>query len=278
MTLRSPRLNPDQVILDNINKHESIADVYHTRHSEIFNPVEQARLSCAIGLACDAIKSSTRKALDFGCGEGNLTRHLLRYGCEVTTADVTPSFARMASNIDPLRTSPFILNGVDLSDFDSHSFDIVATYSVLHHVPDYLSIVSEMIRVLKPGGVLFIDHEASSEYWNPSKTLLAFQNETRERRSIKWYVSRLASTRWWLKKIKKLRNPRYSEEGDIHVWPDDHIEWDKIRSIMQDAGMEILVDKDYLLFRGHYDPKIYERYANLCSDVHLIVSRVPLRA
>ena len=49
------------------------------------------------------------------------------------------------------------------------SYDMVATYSVLHHVPDYLRIVEEMARVLKPGGILYLDHEASDSYWEGDK-------------------------------------------------------------------------------------------------------------
>lgn len=38
--------------------------------------------------------------------------------------------------------------------FDDESFDIVATFKTLHHVPQWEAAVAEMVRVLKPGGRL----------------------------------------------------------------------------------------------------------------------------
>ncbi|USN54842.1 MAG: methyltransferase domain-containing protein [Candidatus Peribacteria bacterium] len=39
-------------------------------------------------------------------------------------------------------------NKVDLPDA---SFEIIATYSVLHHIPDYVSALNEMCRLVKSG-------------------------------------------------------------------------------------------------------------------------------
>ena len=268
----------DTYIQENIRQHERIATLYTKRHSEIYNSVEQARLAALIGLATGLVKSGSRRALDFGCGDGNLTRHILHHGFHVICADVTPSFTRISSAIDPNATTPHILNGRDLTEFGNGIFDFIATYSVLHHVPDYLHIVSEMIRILSPGVVLVIDHEASSEYWTNSPLLAELRSASTAPRSPFWYMKRIFSVNWWIKRFRKFRNPRYSEEGDIHVWPDDHIEWDKIRSLMVDAGLELCADEDYLLYQPQYSLELYEQYRNRCSDMHVIVARKPLRA
>ena len=62
-------------------------------------------------------------ALDFGCGSGNLTGHLLKCGAVVTAADVTPRFldlVRKRHPADRLRT--FRLNGIDLDGLDDAVF------------------------------------------------------------------------------------------------------------------------------------------------------------
>lgn len=264
-----------QQIHENITRHERIAAAYDKRHAEIYNDVEQQRLRGAISLAVQAITSGTAPvyACDLGCGAGNLTRHLLAESCRVTAADVTPSFVTMVTQIDPERIDGLLLNGADLSNVPDATYDMVATYSVLHHIPDYLAIVREMARIVKPGGVVFIDHEWSSEHWNPSAALLEYRALTKQPRDISWYTSRLLRPRWWHTRLKQLFDPRYQEEGDIHVWPDDHIDWDLIESTLQQAGCSIVTAQDYLLFEPHADPRTHQEFSKRCANMRLCIAR-----
>ena len=41
------------------------------------------------------------------------------------------------------------------------------------------------------------------------------------------------------RKSKRIFNPKYANEGDIHVWDDDHIEWDIIDKIMSEKGLKV---------------------------------------
>ncbi|WP_289161419.1 class I SAM-dependent methyltransferase [uncultured Parabacteroides sp.] len=41
-------------------------------------------------------------------------------------------------------------------DFEDDSFDLITCISVLHHIPNVSYVVSELVRVLKPGGYLII--------------------------------------------------------------------------------------------------------------------------
>jgi hypothetical protein len=73
--------------------------------------------------------------------------------------------------------------------------------------------------------------------------------------------------------IKLLLNPRWKPEGDIHVWPDDHIEWDKEEAVLRSLGAEIVLKEDYLLFRRGYPEDIYMRYKESCSDTRVLLAR-----
>jgi ubiquinone/menaquinone biosynthesis C-methylase UbiE len=42
---------------------------------------------------------------------------------------------------------------------------MITAYSVLHHIYDYEYALREMARLLKTGGVLYIDHEHNDTYW-----------------------------------------------------------------------------------------------------------------
>ena len=50
--------------------------------------------------------------------------------------------------------------------FPDRHFGFAATYSVLHHIPDYLEAVRELARVVDVGGVLYIDHELNADQPN----------------------------------------------------------------------------------------------------------------
>ncbi len=58
------------------------AAAYERTHREIFNPVEQPRLRDALRRAIEAVQTGSKplKALDYGCGSGNLTQALGRSG------------------------------------------------------------------------------------------------------------------------------------------------------------------------------------------------------
>jgi len=267
--------NAKDLIQENIDRHERIAHVYDKRHGEINNDIEQQRLRAALQQAHDHIDSTKQvpSALDFGCGTGNLTRHLVDIGFHVTAADVTPSFVELATAYDPSSTTGFRLNGKDLAGLADDTFDLVATYSVLHHVPDYLGAVRELVRVTRPGGIIVIDHEASPEYWLSSPALNEFRTIVKRPFSLRTFLPKLISPAWYLRKARLLVNPRYAEEGDIHVWPDDHIEWTEIQRTLEETGTDVVSVEDYLLYQPHYPLDVYDRYRNRCTDMRLLLAR-----
>jgi len=256
--------------------HTRIAEDYDKRHAEIYNAPEQHRLVVALQLAVSRASSTENShvALDYGCGAGNLTHHLLNLGCTVVAADVTPTFLDVVqSSFESPQLSTRLLNGSDLREFGDSSFDMVATYSVLHHVPDYLAILQEFARVVKPGGVIVIDHEVCESYWTPSTHLMEFQQLTTKTRHVTERIADLARPSWYVKKWRRLLNSRYQEEGDIHVWPDDHIEWHKVRDVLQSNGVQAIHEEDYLLYQAHYNVDTHKRFSPLCSDMHLYIGR-----
>jgi len=253
---------------------------YERLHSEIFNPIEQERLHKALNAAIGALKTNSSArgeltALDYGCGSGNLTRHLVESGIRTISADVSDDFlALIERNFSQTGLSKALkVNGKDLSDLATGQFDLVATYSVLHHVPDYLHIVKEMCRVLKPGGVIYIDHEVNESYYKRPKEYIEFLRKARPIINLKHYIRLLLDVKGYKHILKRVINPRYKREGDIHVWPDDHIEWDKIEQLLSAEGLEIILKEDYLLYKNCYDVDVYKEYKDKCADERLLIAR-----
>ena len=73
--------------------------------------------------------------------------------------------------------------------------------------------------------------------------------------------------------MKALIDPRYEREGDLHVWPDDHIEWDKIIVMLDNSGMDVIRMCDYLLYQPRGGLELYEQYRGICADTKYIFAR-----
>lgn len=255
----------------NISIHDRIARDYDMRHGEIFNAIEQERIRSLLERALAAVETGRRlaRALDFGCGSGNLTRHLLELGAEVTAADVsTGCLGLVEERYGSARLRTFHLNGIELGGLADGEFDLAATYSVLHHIPDYLGACAELARVTAPGGVVVIDHESSPGAWLGDPVYDEFWRAARKRDWRK-YLNPLNYVRGAWRRL----NPPDYDEGDIHVWPDDHVEWDKVGAVMEANGMEVVLEEDYLLNRSAFRPDVYELYRDRCSDMRVTVFR-----
>ena len=265
-------LDAQRQIDRNIRIHDRVASRYEATHDEIFNSVEQSRLRAALERAKAAIATGSERprALDFGCGSGNLTRHLVELGFEVVAADVSPRFLELIERRhedDAVRTC--LIDGRGLAGLDDGSFDLVAAYSVLHHVPDYLAAVAEMARVARRGGIVFVDHEHSPRYWQDDP---GYRDFARRARRFDWRKF-LVPHNYYGKLRRLLIDPKYSNEGDIHVWPDDHIEWPAIGAELAGRGFEPLFEEDYLVCRAGYRPEVYEQYRSRCADMRVAAWR-----
>ncbi len=261
----------------NIKIHDEVSEKYRSLHGDIFSPIEQERLHTVLDDVIKMVKTKSRPltALDYGCGSGNVTRHLIELGIETTSADISEAFLRMIER-DFAHTGlskTVRINGTDLSNISDAQFDLITTYSVLHHVPDYLFILKEMCRVLKTGGVLYIDHEVTESYYERPREYIEFLRKAKPIINWKRYLRLLIDVRGYKHIFRRLINPRYKREGDIHVWPDDRIEWQKIEQILTSRGFEIILKKDYLLCRNSYNRDVYYEYKNKCSDMRILAAR-----
>jgi ubiquinone/menaquinone biosynthesis C-methylase UbiE len=265
--------NKKASIESNIKAHNRVAKKYESLHVEIYNEIEQKRLHQELLTATSKIStdSMTKTVIDFGCGAGNLTQHLTEIGLDVIACDVSQGFLNLINsrtyetNVETVK-----LNGKDISNIPNDSVDMLVTYSVLHHIPDYLSILNEFLRVLKKGGIIYIDHESSEDVWRKNEMRDLFNKQIKRKNKFlnkNWFI--LNNYFDWV--IRKFINPRYRREGDIHVFPDDHIEWNKIIEIFEKNNGMVVYQKDYLLYKSNYDLSVYNEYKDEINDMHLLV-------
>lgn len=95
------------------------------------------------------------RVLDVGCGAGFLSNHLAREGFEVTGLDASQASIDVAARHDTTRTARYLLGDASALPFAAASFDVVCAMDFLEHVENPTAVVTEIARVLKPGGVFF---------------------------------------------------------------------------------------------------------------------------
>jgi ubiquinone/menaquinone biosynthesis C-methylase UbiE len=97
-----------------------------------------------------------QRLLDVGCGNGAAVLRLARMlGLEVVGIDVDPEQIG-AATLAALNTPNAHFVVADATDlpFPNGHFDLVYTNKTTHHVHDWEQAITEMARVLKPGGHL----------------------------------------------------------------------------------------------------------------------------
>jgi SAM-dependent methyltransferase len=103
------------------------------------------------------------RVLDAGCGAGRNLVYFLREGYEVCGVDqsheaIAHVRALAAARAPHLPPTNFRAEPVERMSFDDESFDAVISSAVLHFARDeeqWQSMLTEMWRVLKPGGIFF---------------------------------------------------------------------------------------------------------------------------
>jgi len=103
------------------------------------------------------------RVLDAGCGYGRNLVYLLRAGCEVFAVDADAAgveHVRQLSNAleTGLPAENFRVGRIEEMPFEDALADVVICNSVLHFSRDeghFRAILSELWRVLRPGGMLF---------------------------------------------------------------------------------------------------------------------------
>ncbi|GAB2699235.1 class I SAM-dependent methyltransferase [Kitasatospora kifunensis] len=148
-------------------QYDAIAQRYD-RHSAV-SPFNTLLERPAMLAACPPLAG--RRVLEVGCAGGRLTELLLERGARVVGFDASAAMVEIARNRVGDAAQLHVHDLREPLDFASDaSFDVVVVSLCLHYLRDWASALTELRRVLVPGGVILVStgHPMSELHLSPS--------------------------------------------------------------------------------------------------------------
>jgi len=125
------------------------------------------------------------RALDVGCGDGELALQLWERGAEVTGIDTSQEMIEAARLRAKNRnaTITFAVAAAEQLPFESERFDIIVAVTILCFVQDAAPVFREMARVLRPAGRLIIGELGKWSSWSAVRRIRAWGGSALWRRA-----------------------------------------------------------------------------------------------
>ena len=143
--------NPMPLPVGGIEQHYALEPGDYFRNHEETGKVASAKqmLREAARLA-----GGTGRLLDIGAGRGELLAAARALGWEAVGIEPSPTFAEHAAKFSGAEVRP---DPVERCNFPADSFDAVILSAVLEHLYNPDETIREVARILRRGGVLFVD-------------------------------------------------------------------------------------------------------------------------
>jgi 2-polyprenyl-3-methyl-5-hydroxy-6-metoxy-1,4-benzoquinol methylase len=117
---------------------------------------------------------SSRNALEIGCGDGYFSSQLIKLKCDVTGIDLSPVGVEQARRRAP--TGRFFVHDLTVQlPLEENTFDVVWCSEVLEHLFSPMFVLTQIHKVLKPGGVLIATVPYHGLIKNLAIALFAFE-------------------------------------------------------------------------------------------------------
>ena len=116
-----------------------------------------------------------KRALEIGPGWGAFASHVLKSGIQytgITNSEVSQSFLRekLADFGDQ-----FEILLTDFYDYEPDElFDAIVIMGVIEHLPNYEKVLRKFFRLLKPGGLVFLDGSAARKKYELSTFMVRY--------------------------------------------------------------------------------------------------------
>lgn len=143
----------------------------HVTHYDEFGLEHYTKIATKL---LEGVDVRDKEVLDVGCGTGVMSILVLKQGAaKLTCGDISEYMLGQCRK--KMMAQGYVAGKVDFRQldgeslpYDDKSFDVVVSGMLLGLVPNQQKVVSEMARVLRPGGILAFSTHASDCWWETS--------------------------------------------------------------------------------------------------------------
>ncbi|MDQ2681307.1 MAG: methyltransferase domain-containing protein, partial [Candidatus Eremiobacteraeota bacterium] len=158
--MSDPPSSSSATIAANIEVHSKMADSYDSNEPHFRAENQRKVRDVLVGLSR---RTGRERLLDVGCGTGFIIRLAHDLFDQIDGIDITPA---MLAKVDQSPGNIRVHTGVAESlPFEDATFNMASSYAFMHHVADHHSVLREVRRVLRPGGLFYIDLEPNKLFW-----------------------------------------------------------------------------------------------------------------
>lgn len=98
--------------------------------------------------------------LDIGTGTGWIACRAKEYFDYVVAIDISSAILKKIERENIIKVSC----DAEFMPFRDESFDVAVSFSLLHHIYDIESLLKEIYRILRAGGILYTDHDIEKNF------------------------------------------------------------------------------------------------------------------
>lgn len=210
--------------------------------------------------------NSSHSVLDAGTGHGAVVDAVAPIVKSVNAVDISPVMISEAMANNKYNNVFYSIGNLEKLEFHDNTFDRIILRLVLHHLVDtYDSVLSELYRILKPGGIILISEglppnenvrEKYKEIFSLKENRITFKDGQIESMMSPYftdittveYIMHNVSTKYWLENSDMLEK-NIDRILQLHINSDDMFKKSYNMKVTDDP-IDAIVDWRFLIITG----------------------------
>lgn len=185
-------------------------------------------------------KFAGQKLLEVGVGAGTDFVQWVRGGAKAYGIDLTEEAIRHLDyrlELYGLKAEGFKVADCENLPFEDNTFDIVYSWGVIHHTPNTLKALDEIIRVLKPNGlakIMIYNRKSVLAYLFWVKHALLKGKFTKSVAWVLWnYMESVGTKAYTIDEVKDILNQRPVKEANVKAYISYYDKLERFSPILQ---------------------------------------------